>query len=125
MAGSGGVSVTCHVLLVTVLVFPAASWAWTPKLCDPSASELYAFGLAQSENAPPSSRQRNVTPDSESVNEKWAVLWIVIGEGFDCNAGAGGGVTSILQPKVVGALSSPPALRALTAKLCSPSPRDE
>ena len=51
-------------------VLPAASVARTSKVCEPSATPLYAFGEVQAANEPPSSLHSKVEPPSLDVNEK-------------------------------------------------------
>src|SRR5215211_887253 len=71
---SGSGRATVHECVAAVPVLPAASVAWTANVCAPGASAEYARGLVQLANAPPSSEQANVEPDSEDVNSNVASL---------------------------------------------------
>jgi hypothetical protein len=79
-AGSGAVTVQLSVAGVAS-VFPAASVARTETWCERSASDEYDFGEAQLLHLPPSSLQAKVDLDSLEVNEKLAVVAVVLAAG--------------------------------------------
>ena len=69
----GGPVSSDHVKLAGVgSVLPAGSVARTSKACDPSARPVYAFGLVQALQAPPSMRHSKVELPSLELNEKLA-----------------------------------------------------
>ena len=64
-----------------------------------------------------SSWHRNVTPASVSLKLKLALVWVVGFAGVDVITGAGGGVVSMVQVKLVGPLWLPLVSCALTEKV--------
>jgi hypothetical protein len=95
---TGVVSIT-HVYEVA-LPFPAASIAWTTKVCEPTPRPEYVFGLVQEGFEPLSSRQWNLTPASLSEKLKLAVVAFVGLAGLLPIVGAGGGVVSTVHERV-------------------------
>jgi 2C-methyl-D-erythritol 2,4-cyclodiphosphate synthase len=110
-----------QVELAAVPVFPAASVALTWKVCEPSASAEYAFGLEQLANAPPSSAHWNVAPASEvKLKLAFALLLGFVGEALIVAVGA---TVSIVQVELAAVPALPAASTALTWKVCEPSAR--
>jgi hypothetical protein len=120
---TGVVSIT-HVYEVA-LPFPAASIAWTTKVCEPTPRPEYVFGLVQEGFEPLSSRQWNLTPASLSEKLKLAVVAFVGLAGLLPIVGAGGGVVSTVHECDVTVLSFRSGSTAFTPNVCGPSPRPE
>src|SRR5256885_11593454 len=70
------VSIT-HVDEAVALALAAASTARTWNVWLPWATPLYAFGLVQAANPPPSRSHSKVTPASVSLHMKLAAVWLV------------------------------------------------
>jgi hypothetical protein len=66
MMTPGATVSTVHEVEAASPMLPALSTARTAKVCAPWPSPLYAVGLVQLPNAPPSLEHWNVTPGSES-----------------------------------------------------------
>jgi hypothetical protein len=70
---------------------------------------MYVTPVAHGVNPPPSSWHRNVTVESESVNEKVAVVSLVTAAGSDVIVGAGGAAAVAAPTKI------PPTTKATIA----------
>src|SRR5919204_1919457 len=98
IVGAGGATVSIvQVKEAGVLVFPSESCASTWKVCEPSASAEYVFGLVQAANAAPSRLQRKPTPARSSLKENVALVWLVGSLGCAVIVGAGGGAVEIVH----------------------------
>jgi hypothetical protein len=107
-----------------VSTFPAWSVARTEKVCEPSGSALYVFGVVQPAYAPPSRLHSKVEPDSFETRSKVALVEGVCAAGVVAPIVVTGGVVSIVQVYEAG-LGSVFAAEsvALTWKVCGPSAR--
>jgi hypothetical protein len=119
---SGAVVSIVHVKLAgEASTFAAASFARTWKVCDPSASPLYAFGEEQEVKAPVSSAHSNVAPVSGDENEKLALAEFVLALGLDVIE-VSGALVSIVHVDVAGDASTfPTESVARTWKVWEPS----
>ena len=87
------------------LRLPAASCALSENVCFPLLrGPGYDTGLVHTANVELSSWQRNVTPVSESVKLKVALLCVVVLAGAEVITGLGGAVVSMVQEKLAGEL---------------------
>ena len=98
IVGAGGATVSIvHVYEVAALTLPAASFASTEKVCEPSARVVYACGLVHATKLPVSSLHRKLTPVSVSLKLKLAFELFDGFDGFDVIVGAGGATVSIVH----------------------------
>jgi hypothetical protein len=112
-----------QVKLAAAPVLAAASVALTWKVCEPWARPLYAFGLAQLANAPPSIAHWKVAPASEvKLKLAFALLLGFVGEELIVAVGA---CVSIVQVELAAVPVFPAASVALTWKVWEPSARAE
>jgi Na+/proline symporter len=115
----GAVESIVHVYEAAVPVLPAVSLARTWKVCEPSATAVYARGEVQAANAAPSSEHWKVAPASE-VNEKLGALELLgfVGCAVIVTVGAVESIDHVYEAAVP---VFPAASVALTWKVCEPS----
>jgi len=105
-----------------VSTFPAWSVARTEKVCEPSDSAVYVFGVVQPAYAPASRLHSNVEPDSVETRSKVALVEGVCAGGVVAPIDVTGGVVSIVHVYDAGLGSVFAAVSvALTWKVCGPS----
>jgi hypothetical protein len=110
-----------QVKLAAALALPAASVAFTWKVCEPSARPEYAFGLVQLAKAPPSSEQVKVAPASDVKLKLGAAE--LLGFVGDAEIVAVGATVSIVQVELAALPALPAASTAFTWNVCEPSAR--
>jgi hypothetical protein len=123
IVAAGAAVSTVHVLVASGPALPAASTALTWKVCVPSATPVYAFGLVQLANAAASSAHWKLAPASE-VKLKLALAELLGLDGAP-EIVTVGALVSTVHVKLAGALVLPAASIALTWKVCEPSARLE